>query len=144
MKHIKLFEEFTSLYESQSLKTKFNDLQNKLSFVNAIYIQSIIDDNYKVKDLGNESSFIIIEDINVYDKRIDISYRTYNSDYESGGFKTIAKFYGDIDDIIDNLNYLIFDIVANKKKTFNDIKIDYRVNNNVANKYRYENIKNVK
>ena len=141
MKHLKLFEEFISLYESQSLKTKFNNLQNRLSFTNTIYIQSIIDDNYKVKDLSNESSFVIIEDINVFDERIDFSYRTYNSEFESGGFKTIAKFYGDIGDIIDNLNHLIFDIVANKKKKFDNIKIDYRVNNNVSNKYRYKNIK---
>ena len=141
MKHLKLFEEFTSLYESKSLKTKFKDLQNRLSPINTISVQSIIDDDYKIKDFSNESSFVIIEDINVFDERIDFSYRTYNSEFESGGFKTIAKFYGDIDDIIDNLNYLIFDVVANKKKKFDNIKIDYKVNNRVANKHRYENIK---
>jgi len=141
MKHLKLFEEFTSLYESKSLKTKFKDLQNRLSPINTISVQSIIDDDYKIKDFSNESSFVIIEDINVFDERIDFSYRTYNSEFESGGFKTIAKFYGDIDDIIDNLNYLIFDVVANKKKKFDNINIDYKVNNRVANKHRYENIK---
>jgi hypothetical protein len=127
---------------NESYKDDLVKLKSGISVLSGLVIDSIIADNGILKDYNDDSYIAKIEKVESFPNRIDVVYRSYNTKHETGGYKTTAKFYGDLEDIIDNLNYLIFDVVSNKKKKFEDIKIDYKVDNKVSNKHRFENIRN--
>ena len=132
-------ESITKLNEN-SVISKLNAVKSKLSPLSSLYIQSIIDDKGVIEDLDNTGNFVTIEDIKLWgDNKLVLTYRLYNKKSESGGYQTIASFYGDVDEILSNLNHLIFNVVYSRKKKFEDIKIDFKTNNKVANKYRYDN-----
>ena len=129
-----------NLLKENNIISKLNAVKSKLSPLSSLYIQSIIDDKGVIEDLDNTGNFVTIEDIKLWgDNKLVLTYRLYNKKSESGGYQTIASFYGDVDEILSNLNHLIFNVVYSKKKKFEDIKIDFKTNNKVANKYRYDN-----
>jgi hypothetical protein len=129
-----------NLLKENNIISKLNAVKSKLSPLTSLMIQSIIDDKGVIEDLDNTGNFVTIEDIKLWgDNKLVLTYRLYNKKSESGGYQTIASFYGDVDEIISNLDYLIFNVVYFRKKKFEDIKIDFKTNNKVANKYSYNN-----
>ena len=94
----------------------------------------------KMTDFENSAKEILISDYEVTNRGLNMTYRTYNHEFECGGWESKVNFIGNFDDIVDNLNHLIFTCVELKKRNFNGIKIYVSTNNKVSKKHKYENV----
>lgn len=80
----------------------------------------------KMTDHCNSAKEVVFSKIEVLNNGLTLTYKTYNREFECGGWNTKAIFTGNIDDIVDNLNHLIFNCVEFKKQKFENIKISFK------------------
>ena len=80
-------------------------------------------------NVENRGQRIEIKDIELNDNSLNIKYKSYNTEHETGGWTTKANFVGDVNEIIGNLNHLIFNVVFLNKRSFEGIKVYKKVTN---------------
>lgn len=71
----------------------------------------------------NRQKKVIISKKEIRHNGLYLEYKSFNIEFETGGYKTKVLFLGDINEIIENINYLIFHSVFLKHRNFENIKI---------------------
>ena len=77
----------------------------------------------KMVNYSNSAKEVIFSNIELTEMGLNLTYKTYNTEFECGGWNTKVNLVGNIDKIVNNLNHLIFECVEFNKRKFEDIKI---------------------